>query len=257
VRDSAALLDATEGPDLGAPYWAPPPRRPYLEEVRAEPGRLRIGLQTRAFNGVDVHPDCTAAAADAAALCASLGHEVEEVCFPVDVEAFGRASQVIIAANLRASVEDRLAELGRELRDDDLEPVTRFMVEAAKDVDAAEYARAIRTIHRLGREMAAFLERTDALLMPTLAVPPVEIGVLALTNPDVPALLASLNATIGFTQLFNATGNPAMSVPLHWNAAGLPIGVQFAGRFGDEATLLRLAAQLEAERPWFDRRPGA
>lgn len=255
VRDSAALLDATHGADLGAPYWAPPPERPFLQEVGAAPGRLRIGLQTRSFNGVATHADCLAAAEDAAKLCESLGHDVEPATLEVDAAGFGRASQVIIAANLRATVLDRAAELGRELAPDDLEPMTHIMANAAADVEAADYARAIRTIHALGRQVAGFLERYDVLLTPTLASPPFEIGRLALTASDLPVFLESLLQTVGFTQLFNATGNPAASVPLHWNAEGMPIGVQLVGRFGDEATLLRLAAQLEEARPWFDRRP--
>jgi Asp-tRNA(Asn)/Glu-tRNA(Gln) amidotransferase A subunit family amidase len=255
VRDSAALLDATHGPDPGAPYWAPPVERPYLEEVGSSPGRLRIALQTVSFNGSDTHADCVAAARDAAGLCAELGHEVEEARLAIDAEAFGRASQVIISANLRLSLDERAAELGRELREDDVEPATWAMAQLVLQAGATDYARAIRTIHAVGREVARFLEGHDVLLTPTMATPPVELGVLALTNTDVASLLVPLMATVGYTQLFNASGNPAMSVPLHWNAAGLPVGVQFAGRFGDEATLYRLAAQLEAARPWFDRRP--
>jgi len=254
VRDSAALLDAVAGADLGAPYAAPPRQRPFFEEVGAKPGRLRIALQTRSFNGSDTHPDCVAAARDAAALCRSLGHEVVEAELAIDGATFGRASQVIIAANLHASVQDRLKELGREIRDDDLETGTRAMFEAAAGADAAEYARSLRVIHALGRQVSRFLETRDLLLTPTMGTPPLPLGRLALTNPSVD-FLRDLLQTVGYTQLFNASGHPAMSVPLHWNAAGLPIGVQFTGRFGDEATLFRLAAQLEQARPWFARRP--
>jgi len=255
VRDSAALLDASQGADLGAPYWAPPPERPYMEEVSTAPGRLRIALQTRAFNGVETHPDCIAAAEDAAKLCAGLGHDVEPAELSIDIEGFARASQVIIAANLRATLLDRAAELGRELSPEDVEPMTHVMASVVKDVEAADYARAIRTIHGLGRQVAHFLERYDVLLTPTLATPPFEIGRLSLSASDLPVFMESLLGTIGFTQLFNATGNPGASIPLYWNEAGLPIGVQLVGRFGDEATLLRLAAQLEQERPWWERRP--
>jgi len=252
VRDSAALLDATAGADLGAPYAAPPRERPYLQEVGAKPGRLRIALQTRSFNGSDTHPDCVAAARDAAALCRSLGHEVEEAELAIDAPTFGRASQVIIAANLRASVQDRLKEVGREIRDDDLETGTRAMFEAAAGADAAEYARSLRVIHALGRQVSRFLLRYDLLLTPTMGTPPLPLGRLALTNPGVD-FLRDLLQTVGYTQLFNASGHPAMSVPLFWNAAGLPIGVQFTGRFGDEATLFRVGAQLQQARPWFAR----
>jgi amidase len=255
VRDSAALLDATQGPGPGDPYWAPPPARAYLEEVGADPGRLRIALQTDAFNGAATDPECAAAAHDAAELCRSLGHVVEEASLRVDRDAMGRATQVIIAANTRASLLARAAELGRDFTADDVEPLTLSMVERVKSSDATDYARAIQVIHGIGRQVAAFFERFAVLLTPTMATPPLPLGRLALTRSDLQGLTEDLGRTIGFTQLFNVSGHPAMSVPLVWNAAGLPIGVQFAGRFGDEATLFRLAAQLEAARPWFMRRP--
>ena len=255
VRDSAALLDATHGPAPGDPYRAPVPARPFLDEVGADPGRLRIALQTEAFNGADTDPECAAAARAAAKLLEGLGHSVEEAALAVDAQAFARASQVIIAANLRATVMDRTAALGRELRDDDLEPFTRMMVDAAAGADAAEYARSIKTIHALGRQVEGFLARYDVLLTPTLAAPPCELGRLSLRNPDRAGLIESLGRTIGYTQLFNASGHPSASLPLAWSAAGLPIGVQISGRFGDEATLLRLAAQLEQAAPWSQRRP--
>jgi len=255
VRDSAALVDASAGPDLGAPYWAPPPERPYLEEVGRPAGRLRIAFQSQTFNGAETHPDCAAAVAEAARLCAELGHQVEESPLRVDADALGQATGTIIAANLRFVVEDRAAILGREFTEEDLEPVTYLTVNRAAETGSTEYARSIRVIHGIGREVARFMERYDVLLTPTMATPPLPLGVLSLSNPDFGEVLGQLLMTIGFTQLFNAAGNPAMSVPLAWNDAGLPIGVQFAGRFGDEATLFRLAGQLEQARPWFDRRP--
>jgi amidase/6-aminohexanoate-cyclic-dimer hydrolase len=256
VRDSAALLDVSEGPDLGAPYWAPPPERPYLDEVAREPGRLRIALQIETFNGAETHPDCVDAARRAADLCRELGHEVVEARLEVDRTELGRAGQIIVAANTRAALEDGARAKGRELEQDDVEPMTWGMTAlVSQTTSAVDYARAIRTIHAAGRRVAGFLQGFDLLLTPTMATPPAEIGELALTNPDAGVLLGRLQETIGYTQLFNATGNPAMSVPLHWNAAGLPVGVQFAARFGDEATLFRLAAQLEQAHPWFDRRP--
>jgi amidase/6-aminohexanoate-cyclic-dimer hydrolase len=255
VRDNAALLDASSGPDLGAPYWPTPPERPYLEEVGRSPGRLRIAFQSRAFTNVETHPDCLAAVEETARVCAELGHEVEESSLSIDTETFRKATGTIIAANLRATCEDRAAALGRDFGADDLEPITFAMVTAAANTGSAEYARSVRVIHHIGRQVASFLERYDALLTPTMATPPPPLGVLSLSNPDGGEFLGNLLRTVGFTQLFNAAGNPAMSVPLAWNAAGLPIGVQFAGRYGDEATLFQLAGQLEKARPWFDRRP--
>lgn len=255
VRDSAALLDASAGPAPGDPYLAPPPERPYREEVGRPPGRLRVALQTATFNGAPTHPDCVAAAEDAAGLCAELGHEVEPVQFQVDAERLREASLTIIAANLRATLEDRAAALGRPFTQEDVEFGTFFMAQGAAGRDAAAYARSIRVIHAVGRQVADFQHRYDVLLTPTLATPPLPIGALSLSHPNPPEYLAALNQTIGFTQLFNVTGSPAMSVPLFWNGEGLPVGVQFAARFGDEATLFRLAAQLERARPWADRRP--
>ena len=255
VRDSAALLDATQGPDAGAPYHAPEPERPYLAEVTRAPGRLRIALQTDTFNGAPTHPECRDAALAAAKLCESLGHHVEPVRLTVDAPALARATQTLIASNVQATTEDAAAALGRELGTDLVENITFFMVQGARAATAADYARATRTIHAAGRAVESFLARYDVLLTPTMAAPPVAIGELALSNAPSAEYIARISAATGFTQLFNAAGQPAMSVPLAQSTDGLPLGVQFAARFGDEATLFRLAGQLEQAQPWRDRRP--
>ncbi|UCE86280.1 MAG: amidase [Deltaproteobacteria bacterium] len=254
VRDSAALLDATRGPDVGDPYWAPPPERSYLEELRRSPGALRIAFTTRAWNGVPTHSDCAAAVTDAAELCARLGHRLEEDAPVIDPQMLAEVARIIISASVRAALEDRAAALGRELKADDVEPATWGLL-AMVPSTGADYARALRNMHALGREVGRFFERYDVLLSPTMATPPLPLGALNASSGDLQQYVGNLLLTVGFTQLFNITGQPAMSVPLFWNGAGIPIGTQFAGRFGDEATLFRLAAQLEAERPWFDRRP--
>ena len=253
VRDSAALLDASAGPEVGDPYWAPPAERPFLEEMGRSPGRLRVALVTRAFNGADTHPDCVSAAQHAAGLCASLGHHVEEALLATDAGAIGEAVRVIVAANLRATLDERAQALGRKFTPDDVEPLT--YATAAQTFDAAKYARAIRVVHRAGRQVGRFFTRYDVLLTPTMATPPLKLGALALTNADSDAFLKNLGLTVGFTQLMNIAGNPAMSVPLFWSPQGLPVGVQFAAGFGGEATLFRIAAQLEQAQPWADRRP--
>ncbi len=255
VRDSAAMLDATAGPDLGAPYWAEPPTRPWLEEVSANPGRMRIAYQTRAFNGAETHPDCAAAVDDAAKLCAELGHDVEAAELTVDAQTLGEATLTVIGSNVRALVEDRAAELERDFTPDDMELITYGMVMGAVEAPAAAYARSVRVLHAAGRRVARFLESYDVLLTPTMATPPLELGRLSLSRSDFDAYRDDIMRTVGFTSLLNAAGNPAMSVPLAWNSAGLPVGSQFVGRYGDEATLYRLAAQLEEARPWKDRRP--
>ncbi|HEY8121464.1 MAG TPA: amidase [Myxococcota bacterium] len=255
VRDSAALLDATAGPDLGAPYAAQPPLRPWLAEVGAHPGRLRIALDTETWNEAATHPDCRAAAEDAAKLCESLGHHVERARFaPSSIEQLRKAGLTVIAANIRWAIEAGARKQGREPKPDDVEPGTWLVGALAKGMDAVAYADAIKVLHRTGRELARFLTQYDALLSPTMGTPPPKLGVLSLSAPDLQAQTRVLMEATGYTQLANTAGTPAMSVPLHWNAAGLPIGVQFIGRHDDEATLFRLAAQLERARPWFGRR---
>jgi amidase len=255
VRDSAALLDATSGPDVGDPYWAPPPALPFLEEVGAEPGPLRIALATRPWSDRPVHPDCIAAAEAAARLCEQLGHHVEEATPAVDAAALRVAMRVIAGANVRMLLDRRAATLGRELTADDVEKITWSLATEGLEATAADYARSILVLHRTGRAVGRFFTRYDLLLTPTMCQPPYPLGVQDMMTDDLEAFAAALHSSIAFTSLFNASGNPAMSVPLHWSEAGLPIGVQFAAPFGDEATLFRLAAQLEAARPWADRRP--
>jgi Asp-tRNA(Asn)/Glu-tRNA(Gln) amidotransferase A subunit family amidase len=258
VRDSAALLDATCGEAIGDPYCAPGRGRPYLDEVGSSPGRLRIAWTTIAFNGADTHTDCIAATLAAVQLCRELGHHVTEARVPIDAAALGAATRLIVGANVQAAIDGRAAELGRAVEPErDVEPITWATARAAAQQRPADYVRATRVIHATGRAVAAFFESFDVLLSPTMAAPPQPIGALSLRHADSTSYAANLAKTIGFTQLMNVAGNPAMSVPLFWSADGLPIGVQFAGRFGDEATLFRLAGQLEAARPWQQRRPEA
>lgn len=255
VRDSAALLDASAGPDEGDPYWAPPPAGRFLDEVGRDPGRLRIALCTSPWNGAPVDEECRQAAEDAARLCEQLGHHVFVARPEFDAQAFGQATRVLVAANVRATLQARAKVFGRTLAEDDVEPITWSMVELARKYDAADYARAMTTIHAVGRIVARFFLNADMLLTPTMCAPPAPLGVLSLSNPDTDAYLSMLNRAIGFTALFNASGNPAASLPLHWTAQGLPVGVQIVAPFGDEAAIFRLAAQLETARPWKDRRP--
>ena len=255
VRDNAALLDATHGADSGAPYRAPEPDRPYLEEVAADPGRLRIAVQRAPWNGVDQHRDCATAIEDAATLLTELGHEVEDANFDIDYPTLAPATDVLMTANLRVLVDDRLAKLGRSLREDDLEFLTQKMYAAAAKRTAEDYARGVRRIHAATRKVDAQFERYDVILSTTMAAPPLPLGSISLSNEDLAAYTRDIMKTVGYTQLFNASGHPAASVPLYWNEAGLPIGIQIAGRFGDEATLFRLSGQLERARPWFERRP--
>jgi Asp-tRNA(Asn)/Glu-tRNA(Gln) amidotransferase A subunit family amidase len=188
-------------------------------------------------------------------LCEQLGHHVEEATPDVDAGALGAAMLVIIGGNLRAAIEARAAALGREPAAADVERITWMRAADGHAARAADYARSIGVMHRTGRVVARFFTRYDALLTPTMCRPPHPLGIIDMMTDDEARYTRAVLATIAFTSLFNASGNPAVSLPLGWSRAGLPLGVQFAGPFGDEATLLRLAAQLEAAEPWAHRRP--
>jgi amidase len=255
VRDSAALLDITAGPDVGDPYWAPPPAGSFLEEVEMAPGKLRIALCTVSFNGSPVDRVCIDAAKDTARLCQSLGHAVEEAQPQVDGAELREAQRVIAISNLRVTLDARARATGKPWSEENVERMTYLSAKGVDEVNGADYARSIQAIHRAGRQVGRFFEKYDVLLTPTMACAPLPLGQPDMMAADVKVFREPLMRTIGFTSLFNSAGNPAMSVPLYWNDAGLPIGIQFAGRFGDEATLFRLAAQLEKARPWAGRKP--
>lgn len=254
VRDSAALLDATAGPEPGDPYWAPPQDRPYAEEVRTPPGALRIAFSTQSPTGAAVHPDCVAAVLDTVQLLQDLGHEVEEAMPPPPGERLITGFTALWAGGHAFTIDSWAAATGREPKPEYFEPLTWALYELGKQTDASAYLNGVFEMQQLGRRMAAFHTRYDVWLTPTLASPPPLLG--HFDTPDDPMLGFQRAAEfVPFTPLFNATGQPAMSVPLYWNGEGLPIGVHFAARFGDEATLFRLAAQLEEARPWAGRRP--
>ncbi len=258
VRDAAAALDATQGADLGAPYWAPPVERPYLEELKTPPRRLRIAVCRSDFTGAPIHPDCVAAVDEAARLCADLGHELVEARPSFNFDAVVRAWTDVVICGTALSVRQRAKALGRQPGQDDLEPAIRNACEIAPSISGADYLAAINLVHATGRRFARFMQDYDMLLNATLAEPPAEIGRFAMSNPDFLDYRIGPKGTVRyspFTSLFNITGQPAVSIPLHWSPAGLPIGVHFAAKFGDEAGLLKLSAQLEQAQPWFDRRP--
>ena len=278
VRDSAALLDAIAGPEPISPYWAPPQTRPFLDEVGAPPGRLRIALSKRpqAISGATLHPDCAAAADDSARLLAELGHQVEEADPDVDAEAFTRDFFTLVCVETAAFLARAQTVLGRAPRRSELESATAITALLGRQRSAVEAARARERLEAIARKTLTFFERYDLLLSPTLAQPPPLLGALKPRGLEafgqelllglhlgfllrIPGLIdASVRRVfsfIPFSPLANVTGQPAMNVPLHWNAAGLPIGSQLVARFGDEATLFRIAAQLESARPWRDRRP--
>jgi amidase len=256
VRDSAALLDATSGPALGDPYWAPPPARLFAAEVGADPGRLRIAYTARTPDGDIGHPDCVAAVENAARLCASLGHEVTEARWPGITPEFGTNIGVMINAATSWILRYWIRRIGREPGSGEIEPLTRALWQAGEKVTAAEWLLAVEDIQRFARAVARFFTTADVFLTPTMSAPPLPIGTIYSTPEDPWRSLSISGQTVRYAGVVaNVTGNPAMSVPLWWNDEGLPIGAHFLGRFGDEAALIRLASQLEAAQPWAGRLP--
>ncbi len=256
VRDSARLLDATAGAVPGDPYWAPPPARPYAEEVGADPGRLRVGVSTASPTGGPVEQDCVQAVRDVARLCEDLGHDVTELPLLVaDSAPLLDAFITLYCAGVAATIAAWSQRTGREPKEADFEPLTWAMRELGLQRTTADYLLATSRLQRFSREVAAGFDGYDVWLTPVLAEPPLPLGTFDAPpgQPLLPFVRAAQWAP--FTPLANITGQPAMSVPLSWTAAGLPVGSHFVGRFGDEATLFRLASQLEQARPWADRRP--
>jgi amidase len=262
VRDSAALLDVTSGPDLGDPYSAPPKTRFFLEEVGRDPGTLKIGFLTSIPEGwsgqTQIHQDCKNAVIDAAQLCEDLGHIVEPVspeklAFPVFYKILGRLFSCL-TGHFVAYWEK---ELGKKIEQDHIEPLTWISYQAGLKRTGAEYLGMVEELQRFSRQIARFYDKGgyNILLSPTMSIPPPKLGVFQPTAEDPMQGFKFSTAFIAFTAIHNVTGQPAMSVPLFWNEGNVPIGVQFAGLFGDEATLFRLASQLEQARPWAGRKP--
>jgi len=254
VRDSALMLDCTAGMEPGDPYTAPMPERSFLEDVSCPPRRLKIALMLKDHRGAKLHPECLEAVQGAAKLCASLGHIVEEADPDLDMVALRPTNARISAANTARSCQMRWKALGREPNPDDVEAGTWAVYQRGLKVSGIEYIEAIAAAHTAGRRMAAFLTSYDVILSTTLAGPPPKLRYFD-QDGDVRTFTERVTEYLSVTPLHNATGTPAMSVPLHWMAEGLPVGVHFAGRYGEEGTLLALAAELETAQPWFNRVP--
>jgi amidase len=257
VRDTAGVLDVLQGAAAGDTVRAPAPDRSYRQEVGAAPGKLRVGLLTHnPLDTGEIHPDCVAAARDAAQLLESLGHRVEETFPPalVDPALVGHFT-TLWASTLVYNLRYWERKVGREITEADVEPLTWSLAELGRSITAPDYVDAQHAALELGRRVEAwYASGFDLLLTPTLGEPPVEIGTFS--TPDEP-LLGFLRAAtfVPYTPLANMTGEPAISLPLSWNADNLPIGIQLMGAYGREDILLRVAAQLEQARPWADRLP--
>jgi amidase len=276
VRDSAAMLDAIQGPDAGAPYIILKPEKPYLQEAARDPGSLRIGFTKKSPINAGVHPECIMAVESAAKLLEDLGHTVVEAEPDIDGIALVKSYFTLYYGEMEADITQMATTLGRKAKSSDVEGTTWLLSLLGKAHTAGEFVQAIRQWNTFSRNMGAFHEKYDLFLTPTTAYPPVRIGELKPKPAEEAAMkvvnrlglgrlvkvsglaekIALVNAAkTPYTPLANLTGLPAMSVPLHWTADGLPCGVQFIARFADEAMLFRLAGQLEKARPWFDRRP--
>jgi amidase len=269
------MLDAVAGPDAGAPYVVAPPERPFIEETRRDPRRLRIAFDVRSPIDAPVHPEHVKAVLRAAILLGKLGHDVEEARPELDLKALADSYVTVLCGEVAAEFEEVEVHLGRRLRPGDVEAATWIIGMVGRSLPAVPFACARRLWGSASRAMGRFHRTYDLYLTPTTAQPPARIGELLPGPLEMAGMKTAGYLRLGlvlrksgifansvqrnlartpFTQLANLTGQPAMSVPLHWTDQGLPCGVHFTAPIGDEATLFQLAAQLEREAPWFNRR---
>tara|TARA_B110000014_G_scaffold263155_1_gene259012 strand:+ start:158 stop:1588 length:1431 start_codon:yes stop_codon:yes gene_type:complete len=253
VRDSAALLDATSGPAPGDPYSVPHNKKTFLSSCSNYPKKLKIALSLPEDKEID--SEVIHAIKNTAQLCQELGHDVELASPDLDAEVLGNAVGTIISANVALTLDMRAQQLGRSLKEGDVEHITYRMYENGKKATADQYAHATLLNHQAGRTLGNFMENYDVILSPVLNKPPVRIGEIDMSSKDVSTYINNLLSYSGFTGLYNQTGQPSISVPLNWSNLDLPIGSMFSAKFGDDALLLSLASQLEVARPWKDKRP--
>jgi amidase len=257
VRDTAALLDATRGPGIGDTVIAPPPARPYVDELGADPGRLRIGILDHHPGGESVDADVTRAAQSVGTLLESLGHHVEPA-WPKALEdkTFGSMFGAMWSTNMGLSRRRFSDLLGRPLEDHELEPLNRVQAEFAKHFTAVDYGLALSAVAQYRRAVQSWwYDGWDLLLTPTLAELPLKLGTIVNDPADPMAPMRRAGQFVPFTPPFNTSGQPAISLPLEWTAEGLPVGVQLVAAYGREDVLLRVASQLEQAKPWAHRTP--
>ena len=254
VRDTAILLDATAGPGVGEPYEAPPPARPFADEVGADPGRLRIGFSTETPLGDPLDPECIKAIQETAALCESLGHDVSEARPSFDAMEMWTKFTTLLASGVAWAIADWARRIEREPTEDSFEPFVWAFAERGRALSAADYLLALQDVQFQVRAFCEFFNDYDLTLTTTLGSPPVPLGTMVYDGD--PFELRRRSARFSpFTYIINATGQPAISLPLHWTPDDLPVGLHFVAKHAEEATLIRLASQLEVARPWKDRRP--
>jgi amidase len=255
VRDSAAMLDATGYPEPGSPYPAPPKTRPYIEEVAASPGRLRIAWSSETPSGRPIDAEVQAALEAAAQRLRDLGHEVIERGLGIDYRALYASRGPAAAANFAAGMARLIEQVGREPEPDELEPLTWASLKVGRRQTGADVMRSLQETRMLNRATLAAFEDIDVYLCPVMAEPPPAIGFIDSVGLEPKEVSRRQGRIFPYTPPFNFSGQPSMSLPLAVSASGLPIGMMFTAKYADEATLFRLAAQLEKEAPWKDRRP--
>lgn len=255
VRDSAAMLDATGHPEAAMPFAAPSRPASYLAELRVPPGRLRVAFSSETPSGRPIDPEVRRALEDTASLLVALGHDVEERGLGIDYRALYRTQGALGAAGAAAGYTENAERRGREPREDELEPLTWAGIKSGRKLSGEVVMRALRDLRRMTHEILRFFETWDVYLTPVMGTPPPRIGHIDPVGLTPREVSKRQSVVFPFTPPFNFTGQPAMSMPLAWSSEGLPIGMQFAGRYADETTLFRVAAQLEAARPWRARKP--
>ncbi|MDO8123983.1 MAG: amidase [Candidatus Hermodarchaeota archaeon] len=255
VRDSAALLDATAGPDVGDPYWAPPPKRPFLQEVGADPGKIRIAYTSKAITGEVAHKECVKAIDTAVSLCSEHGHELVEANPDFNIQAMYQNFVALWSGGVTAVFRNIEQLRGSPVLQEEVEPLTWELAKIGRQYNAGDYLFSIMMLQQISRDIARFFQEYDIWLTPTLIEPPVPLGYFDCPPEHPMKGFLRAGEFTPFTQIQNITGQPAMSMPLHWTSDGLPVGTHFVGRFGDEATLFRLAAQIEVALPWIKRQP--
>jgi amidase/6-aminohexanoate-cyclic-dimer hydrolase len=266
VRDSALLLDIVQGSDDGSPYCAPPLASTFLDSLQTSPGSLRIGLVDQTFSGTAIHPEVRQSVLHTASLLEGMGHTIDAIEPRVGVDAMMQAWTTIVACGTALWIDRALQRKNRPLKEDDVEPVSRSAREYARTISGSDYLAAVERIHAFGREMAGLFRSphdrktpgVDVILSATLAEPPALIGRFDHSRSDYLDYRLGPDGVFAyspFTAIYNASGQPAASLPLGWSSNGLPIGIQLACAFGQDELLMSLCADIERHSPWFEHRP--
>lgn len=258
VRDNALMMDACAGDDLGQPYVAPVMPCSYAEAIKRPARQLRVAVCETTFTGQAIDPDCKTAVLNAAKLLESMGHDITFARPTADHEGMMRAWTQIVACGTAGSIESKLRKRGTPLKDGELQGVARSAIDYAQGISGADYLAAVEKIHAYGREMAMFFKDVDVLLNATLAEPPAKVGRFSHDRDDYENYRIGEGGVFAYSPFcaaFNASGQPAATLPLHWTQGGLPVGVHLAAPFGQDAELIALCADIERAAPWAARKP--